>query len=134
MEVIVMTITSNPASPLIEELDVDQRPGSSDVAWAERAYHHQRQEAPGERRRTGRVLRRRLRVVIATLALVILMIGLVVTMRYSGSSPSPVTHRSTSSQTVTAPRSTTAGSPFTLTTPLLRPFPSLPPTIDIPRH
>jgi hypothetical protein len=129
-----VTITSNQVSPPVDKLNVDQRPGSSDITWAERAYHHQRREWSNERRRVPLVSRRRTRILVATLAIVLMMAGLVVAMRYEGSSPSPVVHRPTSSQTATATHATSVPSPFTLTSSLLRPFPSLPPTIDAPKR
>lgn len=119
-----MTITSNLASPPLDEPDVDQRPGSSGITWAELAYHHPRREPSNERRRVPRASRRGTRILVVALAIFIVMAGLVVAMRYEGSSPSPVVNRPTSSQA--ANHETTARSPFTLTPPLLRPFPSLP--------
>ena len=44
-----MTITSNQVFPRLDKPDLDQRPGSSDVTWAERAYHHPQWER-GNRR------------------------------------------------------------------------------------
>jgi hypothetical protein len=70
-----VTITSHQVSPSVDKPDVDQRPGSSDITWAERAYHHQRREPTNERRRVPRTRRRRLRILVATLAIVILMAG-----------------------------------------------------------
>lgn len=119
-----MTITSNHESPLLEEPDVDQRPGSSGVTWAELAYNHQRRAPSNERPRVARGSRRRTRILVVALAIFLVIAGLVVAMRYEGSSPSPVVNRPPSSQT--ANHETTARLPFTLTPPLLRPFPSLP--------
>jgi hypothetical protein len=45
-----MTLTSNQVSPIVDKPDIDQRPGTSDIAWAERAYHHQRREPANELR------------------------------------------------------------------------------------
>ena len=131
-EVIAVTITSNQVSPVVDKPDVEQRPGSSDIAWAERAYHHRRKEPANEHRRASRARPPRLRIVVATLAVICLMAGLIVATRFVGSSPSPVVQRSTSSQTAAAPQSTTSRSSFTLTPPPLSPFPSLSPTIDTP--
>ena len=129
-----MTLTSNQVSPIVDKPDIDQRPGTSDIAWAERAYHHQRREPANEHPKVPLALRRRLRRLVAAFIVVLLMVGLVVAMRSQGSSQSPVLHRPTSSQTAAAPQSRTALSPFTLTPPVLRLFPSLPPTIDTPRR
>ena len=63
-----MTITADQVSLPIDKPDVDQRPGSSDVAWAERAYHHEQREATNERRRAPRVGRRRSRTLLIALA------------------------------------------------------------------
>jgi hypothetical protein len=128
-----MTVTSDQmTTPPLDK--TDQRPGSSDVAWAERAYHHQQREPRHERRSTFRQLGRRWRVLVATLAIVLLTAGLVVAMRVQGAAPSPVVHSPTSSQTTTAPGATTAGSPFGQTPTLLRPFPPLFPTITTPKR
>jgi hypothetical protein len=124
-----MTVTSDQmTAPALDK--TDQRPGSSDVAWAERAYHHQQREPRHERRSTHR----RWRVLVATLAIVLLTAGLVVAMRIQGAAPSPVVHSPTSSQTTTAPGATTAGASFGQTPTLLRPFPSLFPTITTPKR
>ena len=120
-----MTITSDQVS--IDQPDVDQRPGSSDIAWAERAYHHQRREPTNEHRRAPRGRRRRLRILVATFA-VVLMAGLIVMMRYGGTSVSPVIHQPISSQPATTLQATAAVSPFTVTPPSIRPFLSLPST------
>ena len=128
-----MTITSHQVSPAVEGADIDRRPGSSDITWAERAYHHQRSEPANERRRVPRAGRRRLRVRVALLAVVFLMAGLVVAMRYEGSSASSVVHRPTSSQTTRATQSVAGQLHLTLT-PLLRPFLSLLPPIDTPKR
>jgi hypothetical protein len=121
-----MTITSNQVeAPLLDNPDVDQRPGSSDAAWAERAYRHQQRKPMNERRRAFRPLGRRWRILVATLAIVLLMAGLVVAMRSQDAAPSPVVPYSTSSQSATSQQPTTATSPFPLTPPLLRPIPSL---------
>ena len=128
-----MTIASHQISPFLEETDVDQRPGSSDITWAQRAYRHQRSEPANERRRVPRAGRRRLRIRVALLAVVSLMAGLVVAIRYEGSSPSSVAHRPTSSQTATITQPVAGQLHFT-PTPLLRPFPSLLPPIDTPKR
>jgi hypothetical protein len=125
-----MTLTTHRVSPIVDKPGVDQRPGTSDIAWAERAYHHQRKEPSNQRRKGPRSPRHRLRILAGTITIVALMVGLVVAMRYTGSSPAPVTHQPTSSQTVTGLQPTTVTSPFTLTPPLVRPFPTLTPTID----
>jgi len=44
-----VTITSTQVTPSVDKADVDRRPGSSDIKWAEQAYHHQR----GNRRPRG---------------------------------------------------------------------------------
>jgi len=127
-----VTMTSNPLSRPLDKPDVDQRPGSSDITWAERVYRHQWRERSNERRRVPRSSRRRIQILVAALAILLVMAGLVVAMRYEGSSPSPVVYRPTSSQTATATHETTTKSPYTLTRPLLGPFPSLPQIIDTP--
>ena len=129
-----MTITSNQAAPSVEELDVDERPGSSDITWAERAYHHQRREQANERRQVPLARRRRWRIFLSALAIAFLLAGMVVAMRYEGSSPSPVVHQPTSSQTATTTQPVTGQQHFTLTPPLLPRFPSLLPTIDTPKR
>ena len=129
-----MTITSNQVSPSVDQPDVDRRPGSSDITWAEEAYHHQRREPANTRRGVPRVRQRRRRILVGALAIVFLMAGLVVAMRFEGSSPSPVVHRPTSSQTATAPSPVTGQLRFTQTPQFLRPFLSLPPTIDTPKR
>jgi hypothetical protein len=120
-----MTITADQVSLPLNMPGIDKRPGSSDVAWAERAYHHEPREGSNERRSVPRAGRRRLRTLVVALAVLFLTAGLVVVMRYQGSAPAPVSHRPASSQTVTAPRS-----PFTLTPTFLNPFPSPYPTIN----
>jgi hypothetical protein len=130
----VMTITSNPIVPRIDEYDDDQRPGSSDVAWAERAYRREDKEPANERRRVPRSFRRRLRVLLAIFILVLAMSGLVLVMRYSGAASSPVTNHPTSSQPVTVPHPTAGTTSLSSTAPLLRVFPSLPPTFITPRR
>ena len=130
-----MTMTSSHESPAIDKPGVDQRPGSSDVAWAERAYHHHERELSDERRRVPGASRRRLRILIATLATVILMAGLVVAMRSQGASPSPVVTQPTSSQTATARQPTTVRSPFRLSpAPVISPFLSPAPMITTPKR
>jgi hypothetical protein len=119
----IVTITSNQVSPPLDNPDADQRPGSSDIEWAERAYHHQEREPSKERRRVRRS-RRRLRNLIAALAIVFLTAGLVVVMRYEGSPP-PVLSP-TSSHVATTPHASIAPSPLTLTPPLLGPLATLP--------
>jgi hypothetical protein len=52
-----VTITSTQVSPPLDRPEVDRRPGSSDLTWAERAYHHQRREPSNERRRVLRASR-----------------------------------------------------------------------------
>jgi hypothetical protein len=129
-----MTITSDHV--VIESTDVDTRPGSSDVTWAERAYHHEVREtentASRKRRGLPRPLQRHLsRRLLATLTVVLVVIGLVVAMRLSGSSPSPVAHKPTTSQIATVRSEATAWSPFALTPrPELGPLPSLVPVVD----
>jgi len=125
-----VTITEHQVSPSVDEPDVDQRPGSSDITWADRAYQHQQKEPASDRRRMRRALRRRTRILGATLAIVLLVTGLVVAMRFEGSSAPLVVHRPTSSQTATATRPVTGQLHFSLAPTLLRPFPSLFPTID----
>lgn len=129
-----MTITSNQLSFATDTADVDRRPGSSDIAWAEHAYRSQRMEPSNERRRMPGARGRRLRILVVTLAGVLLMAGLVVAMRYEGSSPAFVVQRPTSTQVATAPQQSTARSFLPFTPPLLRPFPSLPPTFNTPNR
>ena len=127
-----MTITADQVFLPLDNPDVDQRPGSSDVAWAERAYHHEQREATNERRRASRAGRRRSRTLLMALAALFLTTGLVFVMRYQGSAPASVTHPATSSQTVIAPPTTIARSPFTLTPPMISPFLPLSSTINAP--
>ena len=129
-----MTITSNQTSPPLDKPDVDQRPGSSDITWAERAYHHQRRERTDERRKVPRSSMRVWRIPVVALGIILVIAGLVVAMRYEGSSASSVVQRPTASQTATATQPVTGQQPFTLTPPLLRSFPSLSPTIDAPNR
>jgi hypothetical protein len=124
-----VTITSNQVSQSIDEHGVDQRPGSSDVTWAERAYNQQRESA--NEPRVSRPRRHRLRILVATLALVCLMAGLIIAMRAQGASPSPVVTQPTSSQAATAPQPTTVLSPFKLWPQLINPSPSLSPFLTI---
>lgn len=128
-----MTITSQQVSLTIDQPDVDQRPGSSDIAWAERAYHHHRIEPVNRRRRLPRAgRRRRMRLLVATL--ILLMSGLIVTMRYEGSPAATVPELQTTWPAATAPQPTADSWAFTLSPPLLRPFPSLSPTVDIAKE
>jgi uncharacterized membrane protein YdfJ with MMPL/SSD domain len=129
-----MTITSNQISPQLDKPDADQRPGSSDITWAERAYLQQRRERANERRTVPRASRRRWRILVAALGIILVAAGLVVAMRYEGSSASSVVPRPTTSQTATATQPVTGQLPVTLTPPQLRPFPSLSPTIDAPNR
>jgi hypothetical protein len=130
-----MTITADQVFLPVEKHDVDHRPGSDDVTWAERAYHHDLSEPSKARRKSVGGGRRRLRTLAAALLFVVVMVGLVVLMRSQGSAPAQVAHQPASSQTVTAPRTTIAPSPFTLTTPpMISPLPSLTPTIDTPKR
>ena len=129
-----MTITADQVSLPLDKPDVDQRPGSSDVAWAERAYHHEHREATNERRRASRAGRRRWRTPRIALAVLFLTTGLVLVMRYQGSAPASVTHPATSSQTVIDPPTTIARSPFTLTAPMISPLLPLSSTINAPRR
>jgi hypothetical protein len=133
MEVMVMTITADHVSVPIKKTDDDRGPGSSDVAWAERAYKHEQRQPANERRRGPRTSRRQLRMLVAALV-VLLMVGLIVVMRFLGSAATTVVHRPISSQTVTAPRATIAPSPFTLTPPMDNPFPSLSPMVQTPKR
>ena len=130
-----MTITADQVFLPVEKHDVDHRPGSDDVTWAEGAYHLDMSEPSIGRRKSGRAGRRRRRTLVAALLVVVLMVGLVVLMRSQGSAPAPVTHQPASTQTVTAPRTTIAPSPFTLTpSPMISPFPSLTPTTNTPKR
>jgi hypothetical protein len=126
-----VTMTSHEVSPRVDQPDVDQYPGSSDMAWAERAYHYQERKRPRERRRAPRASRRRVRMLVATLTVVV-TVGLVVTMRYVGSPPPSVFHEPTTAQTATEPQSATTLSPLTLLPPPLRPVPFVPSTISTP--
>jgi len=71
---------------------------------------------------------------VASLAIVFMMTGLVVALRYEGSSPAPVVRQPTSSQTATAPQRATGQLHFTLTPSLPRLFPPLPSTVDTPKR
>jgi hypothetical protein len=126
-----MTVTADHVSLPLDTPDVDQRLGSTDVTWAERAYHNEARESANGRRQVPRSHRPGMRI-LAAVAIVCLMVALVLAMRLQVSSPSPVTHRPTSSQTVTAPRTTILGSPFTRTLPTISSFPSLFPVVDTP--
>jgi hypothetical protein len=122
-----MTITSNHVfSPTTTSTD-EQRPGSSDVAWAERAYRHERRVPVKNRRRISRLLRRRLRILVTALA-ALAIAGVIITMRYEGAVPSPVVHPSSASQAVTILQPADGWSIFT-PSPLLRAWPTLPQTI-----
>jgi hypothetical protein len=134
MEAIVMTIATDQVSLPLDKPDVDNRPGSSDVTWAERAYYHDQPKPASERRRGHYADRHRLRMLVAALVVLFLMAGLIVVLRYQGSAPAPVTRPPTSSQTVTAPRTAIARSPFTLTPPMGTAFRSLFPTINLPER
>jgi hypothetical protein len=123
-----MTITADHVSLPLEKTDVDQSPGWSDVSWAELAYEHEERQSASDRRSGHQTSRRPLRLLVAALVLFV-TVGLVVIMRYQGAAPAPTAHRSTSSQTVTTPRVTILRSPFTLTQPMVSPFPSLSPAI-----
>jgi hypothetical protein len=125
-----MTTRADHVSLPLEDTDIDQRPGSSDVSWAERAYKHEERQPASERRSRHRPSRRQLRVLLAALVLFV-TVGLVVIMRYQGAAPAPIAHRPTPSQTVATPRPTITRSPFTLTQPIGSPFPSLSPTINV---
>ncbi len=47
-----MTVTADHVSPPLGNSKVDQRPGSTDVTWAERAYHNEpRKSAAANERR-----------------------------------------------------------------------------------
>jgi len=127
-----MTITSNHVAAPVEESEVDRRPGSSDVEWAERAYHQRQREPVNQRRTWPRMRKHGLSRVIATFAVVLGLAGLVVAMRYEGSSSSPVVQQPAPSQPVTATPGASAPSPFTAKPPLLGPFSSLFPTLDPP--
>jgi len=129
-----MTITADQVFLPVEKHDVDHRPGSDDVTWAERAYHPDPSEPSKGRRKSGRAGWRRLRTRAAAILVVVLIVGLVVLMRSQGSAPAPVAHQPASQQTVTAPRTTIAPSPFTLTPPMISPFPSLTPTVNTPKR
>jgi hypothetical protein len=127
-----MTITSNQVRPTVNTSGHDQRPGSSDVAWAESAYHHERRVPVKNERRASRLVRRRLRILVTALA-ALAIAGVIVTMRYEGAASSPVVHPSSSSQTVTILQPTDRWSTFAPPA-LLRMLPTLPQTIITPRR
>jgi hypothetical protein len=64
-----VTITSDQISPPIDKPDVDQRPGSSDVGWAERAFHREHKDSAKEPSRVPRARGGRLRILVTTLAI-----------------------------------------------------------------
>jgi hypothetical protein len=127
-----MTITSNQVVPPIDITGGEQRPGLSDVAWAERAYHQDWSNPATEQREKSRRTPWRLGVLVTTLAVVLAMAGLVLTMRYEGSSSPTVVHPSHSSQTVTDPQP--AAGPSLFTPPLVGTLPTLPQTVITPGH
>jgi len=130
-----MTITVEQVFLPVEEHDVDHRPGSDDVTWAEHAYHHEPSERSKERHKSGRASRRPPRTLAAALLVVVLMVGLIVLMRSQGSAPAAVAHQPASLQTVTAPRTTIAPASFTLAPPpMISPFPSLTPNTNSPKR
>jgi hypothetical protein len=94
-----MTITSARVFPRINEHGSDRRPGTNDVAWAERAYGQKWDPSHG--RREPRVRPRRVRALLVVLALILSLAGLVVAMRFSSSPAATVTRQPTSSQTTT---------------------------------
>jgi hypothetical protein len=134
MEVKSRDVDVRSSVPRYPKPDVDQRPGSSDVTWAESAYDHQESERSDESHRLPRASRPRLRILIATLAIVILMAGLVVAMRSQSPSPSPVVTQPTSSQTAAAHQAT-AVSPLRLSpAPVISPLLSPAPVINTPKR
>jgi hypothetical protein len=127
-----MTITSNQVFPRLDISGDEQSPGSSDVAWAERAYRDERRADVKERRGMSRLLRRRLRILLTALA-ALAIAGVIITMRYEGSASLPVAHPSGSSQAVTVLQPA-AGWSILAPPPLLRTLPTLPQTIITPRR
>jgi len=129
-----MTITADKVLVPVEKHEVDHRPGSDDVTWAERAYHDP-SEPSKERGKSGHKGWRRLRTLAAAFLVVVLMVGLVVLMRSQGSAPAAVAYQPASLQTVTAPRTTIAPASFTLAPPpMISPFPSLTPNTNSPKR
>jgi len=131
-----MTMMSDRTFSPIDRPDIDQRPGTSDIKWAERAYHYEPSAEAAThlslRRVAGRV-HNRLRALIVALVVVLLMVGLGLGIGL-GSSSAPTVRRPAPTQTVTAAKSPGTGLHMTLGSPLLRPFPSLLPTLVTPKR
>lgn len=128
-----MTIMSDRVSPTIEKPDVDRRPGSSDVEWAERAYRHQQATPAGRRHVRIPRVRNGLRMLVVALVVALLAIGLSLGLTSQDASSPAVVHGPTASHTVTAQQSTAPRSSITLP-PALQPLPSLLPTLGTPKH
>ena len=129
-----MTITSDYVSPLGYELNTDLLPGSTDVEWAERAFG--RWPTPSDDHRAVRRSnpRRRIRILVAAIALLLAMAGLVILLTTSGSSAPTTTTPAVSQQAVTAPSGRVGSGHVTLTPPLLRPSPFTFPILTAPRR
>jgi len=131
-----MTMMSDRTFSPIDRPDIDQRSGTSDIEWAERAYHDEPSAEAAThlslRRMAGRV-HNRLRALIVALVVVLLMVGLGLGIGL-GSSSAPTVRRPVPTQTVTAAKSPSTGSHMTLKSPLVRPFPSLLPTLAMPKR
>lgn len=146
-----MTTVSDRKHRSIDEVDIDRRPGSTDVQWAERAY---RENGPGEQRTLRRIgpanlrhrvgalvpiLHHRVRALVIALVVALVGIGVTLAMTYQGASPAGVVNRPTGVHSVIVPRSPGAarGNPkvttkATLKPPLVRGIPGLFSTLSVP--
>lgn len=127
-----MAIMSDPVSPTTAQPDVDRRPGSSNVEWAERAYRlHQKARTMRQWRARAVQALHSLRLYLVALVVALVAIGLAVGLTYQGSSPPAAAHPAASPHTVTPPPVATARPPLTLP-PGFRPFTSLFPAPGTP--
>jgi hypothetical protein len=110
-----MTIASD-RSPFVDERDSDLVPGTTEVEWAEHAYHRGSAAPPLSRTNVTKAGRHRsLRFAAAAIALLLVMATFVVLLTTSTTSQAPV-HQSPAARTVRAPQPA-------LAPPLLRPSP-----------
>lgn len=149
-----MAITSDRMFSHVDDLDIDRRPGSSDIEWAERAYRHQesatarpaklawlaklarltrpaRPTRSAKRPLTVRVPRpqSRTRLLVVALVVVLAVFGLVLGMTFLGSSPAATVHGSNPPFTAITSKSPGGSQSVTLRAPLVRPFGSLFPNL-----
>jgi hypothetical protein len=131
-----MTFTSDRVSPILKDSGADLLPGSADVEWAERAFHRQPMSSIAPHRVMRRRARNRnchrLRVLFATLVIVLAMAGLVGLLTQGGSSPiisNPAIYPATSTVSTSQ-----ASKEDSLTPPPLRPSPFSLPILATPTH